>query len=228
MLVTADDAQQLDPSEVWADAVDALRTAGLVALITVAVVFLVILITGVAISKKAGYSGWWGAIAVLVPPLGLILVLLFAVAKWPALKERDEALGVLESHQLTLASHERRAIKELERKQKVEDAARKRMEKAQLERERVEAERQRFAAGAGAGAVSSPAATSTPDSPSSPDTRATAPTPASASHVSAVTDSPVAGKTLVDDAQDVTSAQDVESAAPAAPKRAPRKPKAGS
>lgn len=37
------------------------------------------------IAKKAGYSGWW-ALAMLVPLLNLIMIWVFAFAKWPVEK----------------------------------------------------------------------------------------------------------------------------------------------
>ena len=99
-------------------------------LISAAIVFVLTLIVAIAVAKKAGYSGWWGALSVLVPPLGILLVLIFALVKWPALKERDEAIGILDNNDLILPSRERKAIKEAERKKQVEDEARRRMQKA--------------------------------------------------------------------------------------------------
>jgi len=37
------------------------------------------------IARKAGYSGWW-AITILIPLLNIIIIWVFAFAKWPALK----------------------------------------------------------------------------------------------------------------------------------------------
>ena len=37
--------------------------------------------------KKAGFSGWWVALS-LVPFVGLILLWLFAYAKWPSCPDR--------------------------------------------------------------------------------------------------------------------------------------------
>ncbi len=143
-MFTSIDVVGVDPETAGESLTDFLQTAGLVAFWSAVAVAVLTFIVAIAVSKKAGYSGWWGAIAVLFPPVGVILLLLFALLKWPALKERDEALGVLTENGLTLPSHERAAIKEAERKKAVEDEARRRMEKAQAEREKADAERARF------------------------------------------------------------------------------------
>lgn len=144
MLTSIDDVTPIDSNEVGNRVADFLETAGQVALITTAGVFVVSLILAIVIAKKAGYSGWWGFLAALVPPLGFLLALLFAFLKWPALKQRDEALGILKANDLTLPSQERAAIKDAERKQQVEDEARRRMEKAQADRVKAEADREKF------------------------------------------------------------------------------------
>ena len=136
----------IDPDKAGKSLADYLNNFGQITFFALIGLAIISLIVAIVVAKKAGYSGWWGAIAVLFPPAGLVLVLLLAMLKWPALKERDEALGVLASHELLLPSHERKAIKEAERKRAIEDAARKRMEKAQAEREKADAERARFAA----------------------------------------------------------------------------------
>lgn len=144
MFTSIDDVTPIDSTEVGNRVADFLQTAGQIALITTAALFVVYLFMAIVITKKAGYSGWWGALAVLVPPLGVLLVLLFAFLKWPALKQRDEALGILKTNDLTLPSQERAAIKEAERRQQVEDEARRRMEKAQADRVKAEADREKF------------------------------------------------------------------------------------
>lgn len=136
----------IDPDKAGKSLADFLNSYGQVTFFALIALAIVSLVVAIVVAKKAGYSGWWGAIAVLLPPVGLVLVLLLALFKWPALKERDEALGVLASHEMTLPSHERKAIKEAERKRVIEDDARKRMEKAQAEREKADADRERFAA----------------------------------------------------------------------------------
>ena len=136
----------IDPDKAGKSLADYLNNFGQITFFALIGLAIISLIVAIVVAKKAGYSGWWGAIAVLFPPAGLVLVLLLAMLKWPALKERDEALGVLASHELLLPSHERKAIKEAERKRAIEDAARKRMEKAQAEREKADADRARFAA----------------------------------------------------------------------------------
>ncbi len=144
MFTSIDDVTPIDSNEVGNRVADFLQTTGQIALITMAAVFVVTLILAIVIAKKAGYSGWWGALAVLVPPLGVILALLFVFLKWPALKQRDEALGILKANDLTLPSDERAAIKDAERKQQIEDEARRRMERAQADREKAEADREKF------------------------------------------------------------------------------------
>ena len=144
MFTSIDDVTPIDSTEVGNRIADFLQTAGQIALFTTIALFVVYLILAIVIAKKAGYSGWWGALAVLVPPVGVLLVLLFALLKWPALKQRDEALGILKANDLTLPSDERAAIKEAERKQQIEDEARRRMEKAQADRVKAEADREKF------------------------------------------------------------------------------------
>ncbi len=154
-----------DSEEVGTRISDFLETAGLTALIVIAAVFVLTLIFTIVIAKKAGYSGWWGALAVLVPGLGFLLFLLFAMLKWPSLKERDEAIGVIDANDLMLPSRERAAVKEAERRKQVEAEARTRMEQARADREKAESESARYRraqaadeAGAAAAVASAPAA----------------------------------------------------------------------
>lgn len=147
-------------------------------LISAAIVFVLTFVVAIAIAKKAGYSGWWGAIAVLVPPLGIILLLLFALLKWPALKERDEAIEVVEANELTIPSRERAAIKEAQRRKAVEEEARRRMEKAQAEREAADAERARYQARqekAAAAAAAAPAVEASAEASAPPANDSVAP-----------------------------------------------------
>jgi hypothetical protein len=146
MYLSINNVGPVDPDKAGKSLADYLNSYGQVTFFALIALAIISLVVAIVVAKKAGYSGWWGAIAVLFPPAGLVLVLLLAMFKWPALKERDEALGVLASHEMTLPSHERKAIKEAERKRVIEDAARKRMEKAQADREKADAERERFAA----------------------------------------------------------------------------------
>ncbi len=60
------------------------------------------LVSALLIARKAGYSHWLGVIAVAVPIVGAIFVLLFAFVKWPALRERDKALALLEEKGLSI------------------------------------------------------------------------------------------------------------------------------
>lgn len=43
----------------------------------------------VRIASKAGYSGWWGVLA-LVPCVGVFVLIAFAFAKWPVQAELDD------------------------------------------------------------------------------------------------------------------------------------------
>jgi len=142
MYLSIDNVVPIDPDKAGKTLADYLHSFGQITFFSLIGLAIISLIVAIVVAKKAGYSGWWGAIAVLFPPAGLVLALL----QWPALKERDEALGVLTAHDMMLPSHERKAIKEAERKRGIEDEARKRMEKAQAEREKADAERERFAA----------------------------------------------------------------------------------
>ncbi len=67
-----------------------------------AIYLVVALLAAVLVARKAGYSHWLGVIAVLVPVVGVVVVLLFAFVKWPALRERDAAKALLEKNNLSL------------------------------------------------------------------------------------------------------------------------------
>ncbi len=144
--LSIDNVVPIDPEKAGKTVADYLNDFGQITFFSLIGLAVLSLILAIVIAKKAGFSGWWGAVGVLFPPLGVVLALLFALVKWPALKQRDEALGILTANDLTLPSQERKAIKEAERKQSIEDEARKRMEKAQAAREKADAERAKFAA----------------------------------------------------------------------------------
>ncbi|HTW99772.1 MAG TPA: hypothetical protein VMD59_13400 [Acidimicrobiales bacterium] len=63
-----------------------------------AIVILVLLapfvVGWVKILQKAGYSGWWILLG-LVPVVGLVMFLVFAFGKWPALEARRASAPVL-------------------------------------------------------------------------------------------------------------------------------------
>jgi len=160
MYLSIDDVVPIDPDEAGKTVTDYLQDFGQITFFSLIAVAVLTFVIAIVVAKKAGYSGWWGAIAVLVPPLGIILVLLFTMLKWPALKQRDEALGILDQNHLTLPSQERLAIKEAERKRSIEDAARKRMEKAQADREKADVQREKFAASEATRADKAPAVVS--------------------------------------------------------------------
>ena len=142
MLATTVDVTSIDTDEATRTLSEWLDQAGTVAIIAVVAVFVLTVVIGVAIAKKAGYSGWWGAFATLVPVIGWLLLLLFALLKWPALRERDEALTVLRERGIPLPSHERAALKEEERMREREAQARRDMERAQAQRAKAEADRE--------------------------------------------------------------------------------------
>ena len=56
-------------------------------IIYVAVIVLSI-VAWVKIISKAGYSGWWVLIA-LVPVVNIVMFLVFAFSRWPALEARE-------------------------------------------------------------------------------------------------------------------------------------------
>jgi hypothetical protein len=107
--------------------------AGWWAVLGVAVYFVLTALVAIAISKKAGYSGWWGFFAVAVPVIGPILVLIFALLKWPSLRERDEAVGLLAANGIALPSKAGAAAKESTRLAQVEEQARQRVEARKVE-----------------------------------------------------------------------------------------------
>jgi hypothetical protein len=144
------------------------ESAGIWALLLTGLFFLLWLVASIAIAKKAGYSGWWGALFVLVPFLSWILFALFALLKWPVAKQRDEARGVLKEHSLSLPSDERAAVKEAERKQAIEEQARRNMEKAQADRIKAEEAKARFVAGSPAAARAEASDASAADAPDKP------------------------------------------------------------
>lgn len=155
-----------DPSSVAENlsetASDWYQTAGVWALVLTVLFFLLWLVAAIAIAKKAGFSGWWGALFILVPFISWILFGLFAILKWPVTKQRDEARGVVRGNDLTLPSEEKAAIKEAERKQAIEDQARRNMEKAQAERIKAEEAKARFAASSQASKTPATPADATP------------------------------------------------------------------
>ncbi len=144
--VSIDDVVPIDPDKAGKTITDYLETFGQITFFSLIGLAVLSLIVAIVVAKKAGYSGWWGAISVLFPPLGIVLVVLLALLKWPALKQRDEALGILAANDLMLPSEERKAIKIAERRRAEEEAARKRMEKAQAAREQADVAQARFAA----------------------------------------------------------------------------------
>lgn len=169
-------ARPIDANDVTNSVRSWYETAGWWAFALSILVFLLWLVSAIAISKKAGFSGWWGVLYILVLPLSPILFALFAILRWPVLKERNEALGVLREHAIPLPSHERAAIKEEERKRAAEEEARRNMERAMREREKAEAERARMAA-RGAAAPAAIPSSIVEDVPSSPPAVASPPPP---------------------------------------------------
>lgn len=119
---------------------------GLASIIVGALLLALMFVASIAIAKKAGYSGWWGAIFVLAWPIGWLFLGIFAILKWPALKERDEAFAVLREHDLTIPMQDRRAIREEKRRLAAEQQAQRDLEKAQAARLKAEAERAKLAA----------------------------------------------------------------------------------
>ncbi|PKQ27279.1 MAG: hypothetical protein CVT64_02280 [Actinobacteria bacterium HGW-Actinobacteria-4] len=117
---------------------DAVRDAGTVALFTFGGFLLFSLIIAIVVARKAGYSGWWGAVVVLVPVIGTLVFIILALLKWPALKQRDEAMRVLKDHGIPLPSQQRLAEREAEARAKLEADAQRRAEQARMDREKAE------------------------------------------------------------------------------------------
>jgi uncharacterized membrane protein YhaH (DUF805 family) len=67
---------------------------GVVLLLVILYVAVIVLsvVAWVKIISKAGYNGWWVLIAV-VPVVNLVMFLVFAFSRWPALEERDRFQG---------------------------------------------------------------------------------------------------------------------------------------
>ena len=53
--------------------------------------FLIFIVPYVMIIRKAGYSGWW-VLVTFVPLINLIMLWVFALARWPV-EERAAGLG---------------------------------------------------------------------------------------------------------------------------------------
>lgn len=145
-MLSSTDVIGIDPEAAGENFTDFLESAGLITFWSAIAFWVVLLIAMIAVVKKAGYSGWWAVLGVLLPPLGVVLLLAFALVKWPALKERDEAVKVVTDNNLILPSHEQRAIREAERARQMEEEARRRMERAQADREKADAEHARIQA----------------------------------------------------------------------------------
>ncbi len=98
-LFAATDTTAADDNLTFGDVVSA--WLGWIMLATVLYI-VIALVAAILVARKAGYSHWLGVIAVAVPIAGPIFILIFAFAKWPALKERDEAMALLAEHGLGL------------------------------------------------------------------------------------------------------------------------------
>jgi hypothetical protein len=70
--------------------------------LAVVVYAVIALVAAILVARKAGYSHWLGVIAVTVPIAGAVFILIFAFVKWPALKQRDEALALLKKNGLSI------------------------------------------------------------------------------------------------------------------------------
>jgi hypothetical protein len=54
-------------------------------LLIILLIILIPLLLFRPIAKKAGYSGWW-AVTMIIPLVNIIMIWVFAFAKWPAEK----------------------------------------------------------------------------------------------------------------------------------------------
>lgn len=61
---------------------------GVTVLIVIAILFAIFLIPAILILRKAGYSGWW-VLLYFIPLAGFIGLWVFALADWPALKNKS-------------------------------------------------------------------------------------------------------------------------------------------
>lgn len=66
----------------------AFATAQLVSLLTLLIVALIVLLLPAQVLHKAGYSRWW-SLVLLVPLVNLIMVWVFALSDWPALRGKS-------------------------------------------------------------------------------------------------------------------------------------------
>jgi len=57
-------------------------------ILSVVVIFMATLYPYFRIIRRAGYAGWW-ALAMFVPILNVVMLWVFAFAKWPALSRAD-------------------------------------------------------------------------------------------------------------------------------------------
>ncbi len=55
--------------------------------VVVLVVLALYLVPAAAISRKAGYSGWW-CLILLVPVVNVVMIYVFAFSTWPVLRNR--------------------------------------------------------------------------------------------------------------------------------------------
>ena len=95
-LIAADgDGDGQSTLELWSDAIWAAKWVLLLWL-------LISLAAGALIARRAGYSPYLGLIAVLTPVLGPLMVLAFALWKWPVARERDKAFALLEKNGIDL------------------------------------------------------------------------------------------------------------------------------
>jgi uncharacterized membrane protein YhaH (DUF805 family) len=62
---------------------------GGVGLVIAIALWLLLVIAYIRVIQKAGYSGWWMLLG-LIPVVNVIMFLVFAFARWPALRELDE------------------------------------------------------------------------------------------------------------------------------------------
>jgi hypothetical protein len=150
----------MDANDYLTDTADQIAAWGVGSLIVAILLVVLAFAASIAIAKKAGYSGWWGAIFVLAWPIGWLFLAIFAVLKWPVVKERNEALAVLRENNLTIPRHDRRAVREQKKVLAAEAEAQRNVEKAQAARVKAEAERSKFEAQAAATPKKSPKALS--------------------------------------------------------------------
>lgn len=71
-----------------AHAETAFIAAQLVSLLALLIIVLIVLLLPAQVLHKAGYSRWW-SLVLLVPAVNLVMIWVFALSDWPALRGKS-------------------------------------------------------------------------------------------------------------------------------------------